>query len=366
MEAAVAVVAGKEEADGKGAQVPKEEPVVPRVLLTNDDGIFSPGLAAVLDGLRAAGGCEVLVCAPDRERSAVSHCIELHRPLEIAPVSLFEDVEAYECTGNPADCVMLGLSGQLFSGRRPDLVISGMNRGSNAGMNIIYSGTVGGAREALVGRVPAIALSLDSLSRKADYAPAVEACMPIIKAAMQSVSEDTSGPVFPKDCLINVNVPHLPRDQIKGVRYTRQGLAQIIPRFVELPVDDDSKKEARVEDSNDANYAKQTKLGDELPPQQHRSGKRLRPDSEHAEQVALSKRRRFRHEVAAFVDDADKSLDLDSYAVSQGWVSVSPIGLLTHVPAPSLLAAETWFKFATSAANGPTLAQLFQVDAAQP
>ncbi len=179
-----------------------------QILVTNDDGIHSSGLLVLAEALSAVG--EVVVVAPDRERSAVSHSLTLHHPLraeEIRP-------GVFAIDGTPTDCVNLGIHG-LFPGR-PDLVVSGINRGSNMGDDITYSGTVSAAMEATLMGVPAFAVSLDSPGlRREDYLPAARF------AARMAAQVARQG--LPPDTLLNVNVPLSPSGGIRGVRLTRQG-----------------------------------------------------------------------------------------------------------------------------------------------
>lgn len=177
-------------------------------LLTNDDGIHAPGLTTLADAMRTVA--EVVVVAPDRERSATSHSLTLHSPLraeEIRP-------GCFAIDGTPTDCVNLGIHG-LFK-RRPDIVISGINRGANMGDDITYSGTVAAAMEATLMGVPAFAISLATdRSRSPDYQAAADFAVELA----QSLSQRR----LPVDTFLNVNVPHVEADRFTGVRLTRQG-----------------------------------------------------------------------------------------------------------------------------------------------
>ena len=175
------------------------------ILVTNDDGIHSPGLQALAGSLGALG--RVVVVAPDRERSAVSHSLTLHAPLraeEVAPGHFAVD-------GTPTDCVNLGLHGLLAE--RPALVVSGINRGGNMGDDITYSGTVAAAMEATLMGVPAIAVSLEAAAfTYEDFLPAAAVAAELATAMLTHR--------LPADTLLNVNVPAGPS---RGVRLTRQG-----------------------------------------------------------------------------------------------------------------------------------------------
>jgi 5'-nucleotidase len=175
------------------------------ILVTNDDGVFSPGLRVLAQRLASLG--RVVVVAPDRERSGVSHSLTLHLPLRAD--ELRPDVFAVD--GTPTDCINLGIHGLLKS--KPDLVVSGINKGGNLGDDITYSGTVSAAMEATVRGVPALAVSLASTSfEPADFAVAAD----IAAGVAGIVSQRT----LPPDTFLNVNVP---AGTPQGVRLTRQG-----------------------------------------------------------------------------------------------------------------------------------------------
>ncbi|KAK9933332.1 hypothetical protein M0R45_020532 [Rubus argutus] len=132
----------------------------PTVMVTNDDGIDGPGLVALVHVLVSANRYNVLVCAPDTENSAVSHCITWRRPIAAKQVNMAAGATAFAVSGSPADCASLGVCKAIFPSV-PDLVISGINKGSNCGYHIVYSGTVAGAREAFFNGVPAVSVSYD-------------------------------------------------------------------------------------------------------------------------------------------------------------------------------------------------------------
>lgn len=177
----------------------------PLLLVTNDDGIQSPGLHALAEGLRQVGN--VVVVAPDRERSAVGHALTLHAPLRAE--SLRDGWMAVD--GTPTDCVNLGIHGLLE--RRPDLVVSGINRGGNLGDDITYSGTVAAAMEATLMGVPAFAISL------VEGPYPLEAFFPAARVAAR-VAQMILDQGLPADTFLNVNVP---RNWTGEVVFTRQG-----------------------------------------------------------------------------------------------------------------------------------------------
>jgi 5'-nucleotidase len=176
------------------------------ILLSNDDGVSSEGLAALRETLASLD--EVWVVAPDRDQSAVSHSLTLHRPLRIEQVG----VRTFAVDGTPTDCVNLAINGILRE--RPWLVMSGINHGANLGDDITYSGTVSAAMEGTLLGIPAIAVSLVGRAR-ADFGAAAS----FTKQLAATVLRDR----LPPDTLLNVNVPDLPPAEIKGFVLTRQG-----------------------------------------------------------------------------------------------------------------------------------------------
>ncbi|XP_073303780.1 uncharacterized protein [Primulina huaijiensis] len=191
----------------------------PTVMVTNDDGIDAPGLRALVSVLVSSDRFRVLVCAPDSEKSAVSHCITWKNALSVKPVEISGAI-AFAVSGTPADCTSLGISKALFPSF-PDLVISGINMGSNCGYHIVYSGTVAGAREAFFNEIPSVSLSyawVGGRSNINDFTLAAEACLPIICAIMAEIKKKT----YPQNCFLNIDVPTNVANH-KGYRLTKQG-----------------------------------------------------------------------------------------------------------------------------------------------
>jgi 5'-nucleotidase len=176
----------------------------PNILVSNDDGIHAPGLAALATALESVG--EVFVVAPDRERSAIGHALTLHRPLRVDNVG----PRRFAVNGTPTDCVNLGILGLLPA--RPDVVVAGVNDGSNLGDDVTYSGTVSAAMEGTLLGVPALAVSLVEAGQGADYGPAAQAAAELTRLLL---CDHVSGIT-----LLNVNVP---RGQPRGLRLTRLG-----------------------------------------------------------------------------------------------------------------------------------------------
>ncbi|HIE09331.1 MAG TPA: 5'/3'-nucleotidase SurE [Armatimonadetes bacterium] len=179
-------------------------------LITNDDGVFARGLRALVEEF--VDGFEVVAVVPDRERTAISHAISLHKALRVHKVEGLLPCVAYVVNGTPADCVLIALEEILE--RRPDVVISGINRGPNVGEDVTYSGTVGAAIEATIAGIPAAAISITS--RKPRH---WRTAAHFAKLVAERLSEEG----LPEGVYINVNVPDLPLEEVKGVEVTRQG-----------------------------------------------------------------------------------------------------------------------------------------------
>ena len=189
----------------------------PLILVTNDDGILAPGLSALVEIMQSLG--EVIVVAPDSPQSGMGHAITIDKPLRIDQVQAFEGVRAFECSGTPVDCVKLAIN--VVEKDRPfDLCVSGINHGSNASINIIYSGTLSAAMEASLDGISSIGFSLLDFSFEADFGP----CKPFVKKICQHRLENPNDGAN----LLNVNIPV---GQIKGIKLCRQGEARWVEEF---------------------------------------------------------------------------------------------------------------------------------------
>jgi 5'-nucleotidase len=184
-----------------------------KILVVNDDGIHSRGIASLVQALKEVA--EVTVVAPLTEQSAVGHSITMKIPLRIHRYFKGDDFFGYAVEGTPADCVKMGIRNILKE--TPDMVISGINNGSNAAVNLIYSGTVSAAREAAIMDIPAFAVSVDSHNVD-DFTFAGK----IARKFVGLVSEEG----LPKGTLLNINVPDLPEEEIKGIKVTRQSMTR--------------------------------------------------------------------------------------------------------------------------------------------
>ena len=182
----------------------------PKILVTNDDGIYSPGIYALWESLSEIG--DVTIVAPRDERSAASHSITINNLLRVEHINRDQLFNGYSVNGTPADCTKIAIKQILKD--IPDLVVSGINKGSNLGNNIMYSGTIAAAAEGSILNVPSIAISLDSHNAK-DWRGA--------KVIAKDISKYVLKNGLPKGIILNVNIPYCEPDEIKGIKITRQG-----------------------------------------------------------------------------------------------------------------------------------------------
>lgn len=192
----------------------------PNVLICNDDGIHAPGIQCLkraVDDL-----CCPTVVAPTEEQSAVGHAITVFKPVTCKRVMKDDSFFGYAVGGTPADCVKLGVGSLLNT--EPDFVLSGVNLGSNTGISVIYSGTVSGATEGTILGIPSIAFSLTSYS---------DPYWETAEHAVRAVTKMAFAKGLPAGCLLNVNIPNLPLDSVKGFKITRMGHSRWIEKFHE-------------------------------------------------------------------------------------------------------------------------------------
>lgn len=181
-----------------------------KILISNDDGINSPGIIALAEELKKIG--EVTIVAPLTEQSAVGHAITMKYPLRVTEVYRDNKLSGYAVDGTPADCIKMGI--RNIMNELPDIVVSGINLGSNAAINIIYSGTVSAAREAAIMDVPSIAVSVASHNAK-HFNFAAKFSAQLSKLIVKNG--------LPNGTLLNVNVPDVPEEEISGILVTYQG-----------------------------------------------------------------------------------------------------------------------------------------------
>jgi 5'-nucleotidase len=188
----------------------------PLILICNDDGIFAPGIKALAEVSSEFGDVEII--APDRQQSAAGHAITVSLPLRASAFQLDEKFHGQAVSGTPADCIKLAHD-QLLK-RKPDLVVSGINHGSNAGINILYSGTVSAATEGTILGYPSIAVSCTDFAEEADLSGAKEAARRVIRMVLNQG--------LPRGITLNLNVPSGP---LKGIKWARQADSRYVEEF---------------------------------------------------------------------------------------------------------------------------------------
>lgn len=192
----------------------------PLILVTNDDDITAGGIKSLINIAKEFG--DVLVVAPDSPQSAQGHAITISQPIFLRKSSLHPGTEAYECSGTPVDCVKLAKS-VVLKGRKADLCLSGINHGSNAAINILYSGTMSAAMEASLEGIPSIGFSFLDYRHDADFS----VCEPYVRKLVSYVLEHG----MEVGSLFNVNIPNLPADEIKGIKVCRQADARWVEEY---------------------------------------------------------------------------------------------------------------------------------------
>ncbi len=196
-------------------------PHKPVILVTNDDGIFAPGIT-FLAKLASQFG-RVIVVAPDKPQSGMGHAITINSTLRIQKTNYHNAEMEFACSGTPVDCVKMAVNHILK--KRPDLVLSGINHGSNSSINVIYSGTMSAAIEGALEGTPSIGFSLCDYAMEADFAQAGKFISKIIEESLKNK--------MPKGLCLNVNIPKLKEADFKGIKVVRQARANWVERFEE-------------------------------------------------------------------------------------------------------------------------------------
>ena len=196
----------------------KEKPII---LITNDDDITSKGIRSLVEAVKDLG--TVVVVAPDRPQSGMGHAITIGSPLRMNKMNIFADIEAWQTSGTPVDCVKLAVDKILH--RKPDICLSGINHGANHSINVIYSGTMSAAMEASIEGIPSIGFSLLDYSYDADFTASKEIVKKIVTQVLQKKLD--------KHLLLNVNIPALPPGKIKGIKICKQAYAKYEEDFSE-------------------------------------------------------------------------------------------------------------------------------------
>ncbi|HTS44418.1 MAG TPA: 5'/3'-nucleotidase SurE [Puia sp.] len=196
----------------------KEQPVI---LITNDDGVAAPGIRNLVEAVKDLG--KIVVVAPDKPQSGMGHAITIGIPLRLHPISIFEGIEAWQCSGTPVDCVKLAVDKVLR--RKPDLCLSGINHGSNHSINVIYSGTMSAAVEAAIESIPSVGFSLLDYSVEADFSGARKYARIIVENLLRNSVD--------KHLVLNVNIPAVTPELIAGMKICRQAYAKYEEDFLE-------------------------------------------------------------------------------------------------------------------------------------
>lgn len=194
----------------------------PLILVSNDDGITAPGIRMLVNVMKELG--EVVVVAPNSPQSGMGHAITVGDTLRLEEVDVFEGVKAYECSGTPADCVKMAKH-FVLKNRQPDLIVSGINHGSNTSISVLYSGTMSAAIEGAIEGMPAIGFSLCDYSWEADFSHTKNW---IKQIAQQALTKGMS-----KGVALNVNIPPKQNQEIKGIKVCRQARAKWEENFDE-------------------------------------------------------------------------------------------------------------------------------------
>ena len=193
----------------------------PVILITNDDGITAPGIMNLVESVKDLG--KIIVVAPDKPQSGMGHAITIGQPLRLQKVQVFEGIESYSCTGTPVDCVKLAVDKVLH--RKPDLCLSGINHGANHSINVIYSGTMSAAVEAAIESIPSAGFSLLDYNIEADFTGARKYTRMVVEMMLKTKLD--------KHTILNVNIPSMPVDLVKGFKICRQAYAKYEEDFIE-------------------------------------------------------------------------------------------------------------------------------------
>jgi 5'-nucleotidase len=187
----------------------------PLILVSNDDGILAKGIGSLIDFVKDLG--EVVVVAPSFPQSGMGHAITIHEHIRLDKSGFYGDIEAYECSGTPVDCVKLAKH-FILKDRKPDIVLSGINHGSNSSVSVIYSGTMSAAIEGAMEGIPSIGFSLCNYDHDADFEP----CRKFVRQIVLASLKDN----FPSHTALNVNFPLVKEGEIKGIKVCRQAMAR--------------------------------------------------------------------------------------------------------------------------------------------
>ena len=194
---------------------------MPTILISNDDGIHAPGIAALIEAAESFG--DIIVVAPNSPQSGMGHAISVGKPLRIYEETLKSGLTGYAVSGTPADCVKIATG--VIMDKAPDLIVSGINHGYNSSVSSLYSGTLSAAREGALQDIPALGFSLGNYQHSADMSASTAVAKAVIKQALAQ-------PLRAGE-LLNVNIPDLPLSELKGFRVTRQAMGRWVEEFAE-------------------------------------------------------------------------------------------------------------------------------------
>ncbi|MEI2738708.1 MAG: 5'/3'-nucleotidase SurE [Chitinophagaceae bacterium] len=200
------------------AAVKKEKPVI---LITNDDGVTAPGIMNLVEAVKDLG--KIVVVAPDKPQSGMGHAITIGQPLRLHKIHSIDNVETWSCTGTPVDCVKLAVDKVLH--RKPDLCLSGINHGANHSINVIYSGTMSAAVEAAIESIPSAGFSLLDYRIDADFTGA--------RKYVRMIVEKMLATKLDKHTVLNVNIPAIAVELLKGFKICKQAYAKYEEDFIE-------------------------------------------------------------------------------------------------------------------------------------
>jgi 5'-nucleotidase len=200
------------------ASVKKERPVI---LITNDDGVTAPGIQNLVEAVKHLG--KIVVVAPDKPQSGMGHAITIGQPLRLHKLHTVDNVETWSCTGTPVDCVKLAVDKVLH--RKPDICLSGINHGANHSINVIYSGTMSAAVEAAIESIPSVGFSLLDYRIDADFTGA--------RNYVRLIVEKMLATKLDKHTVLNVNIPAVAPELLKGFKICKQAYAKYEEDFIE-------------------------------------------------------------------------------------------------------------------------------------
>ncbi|MDZ4793466.1 MAG: 5'/3'-nucleotidase SurE [Bacteroidota bacterium] len=217
----------------KGANAPKKGPATsptsakvsakerPVILITNDDGVTAPGILNLVEAVKDLG--KIVVVAPDKPQSGMGHAITIGQPLRLHKIHTIDNVETWSCTGTPVDCVKLAVDKVLH--RKPDICLSGINHGANHSINVIYSGTMSAAVEAAIESIPSVGFSLLDYRIDADFTGARKYVRIIVEKMLKTKLD--------KHTVLNVNIPAVAPELLKGFKICKQAYAKYEEDFIE-------------------------------------------------------------------------------------------------------------------------------------